>query len=103
MVIDCTEFIDYHPGGKFVIQINTGRDVSKFFYGGYCLEDNDPRPAQGYTHSNYAKMIANELIIGVYQVETNPDYVMCRVNTDKTHMWNSTTGTVFFVSKDGLP
>ena len=40
-------------------------------------------------------MIANELIVGVYQVETNPDYVMCRVN--------STTGTVFFVSKDGLP
>lgn len=48
MVLDVTEFINYHPGGRFVLQINTGRDISKFFYGGYCLEDNNgPRPAEG--------------------------------------------------------
>lgn len=40
MVLDITKFIDYHPGGKFVLNINSGRDISKFFYGGYSLEGN---------------------------------------------------------------
>ena len=76
MVLDVTEYIDYHPGGKFVLKINTGRDISKFFYGGYCLEDNNgPRPASGYNHSNYARMIANSLVIAVYQKETLPDII----------------------------
>lgn len=67
MVLDVSKFIDYHPGGKFVLQVNTGRDISKFFYGGYCLEGNSGgRPAEGYMHSNYAKLIVNDLIVGVY-------------------------------------
>lgn len=45
MVLDVTKFIDYHPGGKFVLKINNGRDISKFFYGGYCLEGNGSGPA----------------------------------------------------------
>ncbi len=40
LVLDCSKFVAYHPGGKFVLQHNTGRDISKFFYGGYCLEGN---------------------------------------------------------------
>ena len=27
-----------HPGGKFALQQNIGRDISKFFNGGYSLE-----------------------------------------------------------------
>lgn len=57
-VVDIGEFTEYHPGGKFVMCINVGRDISKFFYGGYCLEDNNGgRPAEGHNHSNYARMI----------------------------------------------
>ena len=59
--------MDLHIGGKFVIKINIGRDISKFFYGGYCLEDNQgPRPAEGQYHSNYARLLVNDLIIGLY-------------------------------------
>jgi len=81
MVLDITKFINYHPGGKFVLNINSGRDISKFFYGGYCLEGNGAGgPAHGYNHSNYAKMIVNSLVVGLYQVETEPKIVKCRVN-----------------------
>jgi len=67
MVLDISKFILHHPGGKFVLLQNVGRDISKFFYGGYSLENNlGPQPSRGYTHSNYAKMIVNSLIVGVY-------------------------------------
>ena len=39
-VLDVTDFVASHPGGRFVIETNVGRDISKFFYGGYCLEGN---------------------------------------------------------------
>lgn len=34
-VIDLKSFLMNHPGGKFVLEQNIGRDISKFFYGGY--------------------------------------------------------------------
>lgn len=37
LVLDVHEFDGMHPGGKFVIQNNIGRDISKFFYGGYVM------------------------------------------------------------------
>lgn len=41
-----------------------GQDVSKFFHGGYALEGNlGPRPSPGIKHSNYARLIVNDLII----------------------------------------
>jgi hypothetical protein len=39
-----------------------GRDVSKFFYGGYSLERNigaTNDPPRGHYHSNYARKIVN--------------------------------------------
>ncbi len=45
LVIDVKDFQFQHPGSKFVIQQNIGRDISKFFYGGYSMEDNlGPKP-----------------------------------------------------------
>ena len=35
LVLDLTDYIPNHPGGAFLLQQNIGRDVSKFFYGGY--------------------------------------------------------------------
>ena len=37
-VIDLTDYVDSHPGGRFVLNHCVGKDVSKFFYGGYSLE-----------------------------------------------------------------
>ena len=32
LVLDVSGFIAAHPGGKFLIEHNVGKDVSKFFY-----------------------------------------------------------------------
>lgn len=88
MVLDISEFIDCHPGGRFVLNTNVGRDISKFFYGGYCLEDNLKGLSEGYNHSNYARVIVNDLVVGIYQSETKPDIVTCRVNSKRLKMWN---------------
>ena len=62
MVLDVSDFIFNHPGGKFSLDHNIGKDISKFFYGGYSLE-NKGRLAP-YTHSNDARIAVNYLIIG---------------------------------------
>lgn len=101
MVIDVTKYIGHHPGGKFLIKINNGRDISKFFYGGYCLDGNlNGNPNEGYVHSNYAKMVCNDLTVGIYERETHPMSINCFVDKKKTHMWNKTTGTVTFENID---
>ena len=67
-VLDIGDFIAHHPGGKFTLSHNIGCDISKFFYGGYSMEGNlSGEPSPGYVHSNYARMIVNDLIIGHYE------------------------------------
>mmetsp|Transcript_18509 Transcript_18509/g.13305 ORF Transcript_18509/g.13305 Transcript_18509/m.13305 type:complete len:84 (+) Transcript_18509:1118-1369(+) len=62
MILNVGDFINHHPGGRFVLTHNIGRDISKFFYGGYNLEGNTgSKPGQGHIHSNYARMIVNKL------------------------------------------
>jgi len=36
LVLNVGEFMNQHPGGRFVIRHNVGHDISKYFYGGYC-------------------------------------------------------------------
>lgn len=59
-VVDLSKFKFSHPGGKFVIEHNIGRDISKFFYGSYMLENN----MKPHLHSNIARRIVNEITIG---------------------------------------
>ena len=40
LVLDVSWFLDEHPGGKFSLEANIGRDVSKYFHGGYSLENH---------------------------------------------------------------
>lgn len=61
LILDVSGFKKTHPGGKFVLEHNIGRDISKFFYGGYTLENswgNKPN-----THSSVARRIVNGLIV----------------------------------------
>jgi cytochrome b involved in lipid metabolism len=37
-ILDVSKFLDSHPGGRFSLEHNLGRDISKFFHGGYALE-----------------------------------------------------------------
>ena len=64
LVLDVTAFASSHPGGRFVLEKSNGKDISKYFHGGYSLE-----PLQGtpnHTHSNYARIIVNSLIVARY-------------------------------------
>jgi hypothetical protein len=67
-VIDLSKFKFNHPGGKFVLEHNVGRDISKFFYGSYMLENNVTR----HLHSNIARRIVNEITIGRLKDNTSP-------------------------------
>ena len=61
MILDVTLFANSHPGGRFLIEKNSGKDISKFFHGGYNQE-----PLNGgwnHKHSNYARLIVNSLIV----------------------------------------
>jgi len=78
LVLNVGEFMNQHPGGRFVIRHNIGRDISKYFYGGYCLEDNmGKRPAQGHNHSNDARLIVNDLAVAMYEPEFPSKTLIC--------------------------
>jgi Cytochrome b5-like Heme/Steroid binding domain len=62
LVLDVSKFKSEHPGGQFVLDFHIGRDVSKFFYGGYVLENSSGLAP--HTHSNVARAIVNGMIIG---------------------------------------
>lgn len=59
MVLDIEKFSGFHPGGAFALEHNVGRDISKFFHGGYALV---PKNAP-HTHSNIARAMINSLIV----------------------------------------
>jgi cytochrome b involved in lipid metabolism len=63
LVLDVTDYMDNHPGGKFLLQHNIGRDISKFFYGGYALDGNMVGADKRNTHSNIARLQIETLII----------------------------------------
>lgn len=65
MVLDVTSFEYNHPGGTFLIKQNIGRDISKFFYGGYVLSNY--KGAKPYNHSNFARLQVNSMIIGILE------------------------------------
>ena len=66
LIIDIKNYIPNHPGGKKVLLGNIGRDISKFFYGGYQYE-NLNQVDDTHTHSSDAKALALELVIGVLE------------------------------------
>jgi len=52
-----------HPGGKFNLMHNLGRDISKFFFGGYSLVNVAKRIP--HHHSQAALDIVKTLVVGV--------------------------------------
>ena len=60
-VLDIKDYDEVHPGGKFVLYRNLGRDITKFFYGAYMLV-NDPTEVF-WNHSPGATLIANSQVI----------------------------------------
>lgn len=80
LVVDLSSFVGKHPGGRFVIEMNVGRDISKYFHGGYSFDGNlGLQPATGHRHSNYARMIVNQLSIAMFDRSTEAQSTVCRV------------------------
>lgn len=63
-VVDVEPFMDEHPGTRFVLSQNIGRDIGKYFYGAYSMEE-DVAP---HIHSHYAAGIIKKLTIGKLEV-----------------------------------
>lgn len=60
LVLDVTHFKGSHPGGEKVFTASIGRDVSKFFYGGYSLATQ----AYPWVHSPTAMLRAHSIKVG---------------------------------------
>ena len=61
LVLDVRKFKSEHPGGQFLLDFHVGRDIGKYFYGGYVLENGTG--LKPYRHSNVARMIVNDLAV----------------------------------------
>ena len=60
-VLKVGDYDHFHPGGRFTMKKNYGRDISKYFYGAYKLvnESNE----KNYNHSAGAVLMASSMII----------------------------------------
>ena len=65
LVLNLNGYEKLHPGGKFVFKQNFGRDISKFFNGGYSLVQS--KGVKPHHHSAHALKILKGLIVGVLQ------------------------------------
>jgi hypothetical protein len=68
LVLDVEKFLDCHPGGRWNLEHNIGKDIAKFFYGGYAIDGN-VKPEQSpshHTHSNFARLAVNQMVIARY-------------------------------------
>jgi hypothetical protein len=52
-----------HPGGRFFLEKNYGRDISKFYFGGYSMVQG----ARPYTHSAWSLSIIKSMVVGVIE------------------------------------
>jgi hypothetical protein len=108
LVLNIAEYINNHPGGRFLMRHNIGTDISKYFYGGYCLEGNQgPIPAFGHPHSTVARMIINDLIVANYEDDIPPNTLVCKQikenSTDNRQSGltqNTNTSTILLQSVD---
>lgn len=57
LILDTGSYSNVHPGGKFSIRHTVGRDISKYFYGGFSLL-NPEVGRKPYQHSLKALSIA---------------------------------------------
>ncbi|CDW77349.1 cytochrome b5-like heme steroid binding domain containing protein [Stylonychia lemnae] len=97
MVLNVSKYQFNHPGGKFVIAQNVGRDITKFFYGAYQMENyGNQKP---YFHSNVARAIVNELMMGRMSTKA-PKFIAQAVGK---YPVNSNTKCFVFRSHTNVP
>ena len=65
LVLRTAGYEKIHPGGKFVIKKNFGRDMAKFYYGNYTLTNG--KLTKAHTHTGQANLIVKNMIVGVIE------------------------------------
>lgn len=98
-MLDLQGYERNHPGGKFNLTHNYGRDVSKFFFGGYNLVNvpgNIP-----YTHSRASLDIVEKLVVGVIKGQEEVKDELFIITAKNPFSANTTTFT--FTSIDNEP
>lgn len=90
-VLDVSWWADEHPGGKFSIEANIGRDVSKYFHGGYSLETIDKLPH--HMHSTDSRLVVNKLIVAKLQ---NVSEKIMKINESTPANKTETARTITF-------
>ncbi|CDW89749.1 cytochrome b5-like heme steroid binding domain containing protein [Stylonychia lemnae] len=98
LVLDISKFMESHPGGKFSLEANIGRDVSKFFYGGYSME-NYSQFTPLHSHSNIARYIVNGLIIAQLDTQVIPEVANMRFSSSS--YVKTLTQTIVLEREDG--
>lgn len=81
LVLDVEDFLPRHPGGRWNIEHNIGKDVAKFFYGGYANDGNDIQNrenARSHVHSNFARKAVNGMAIARY-CQFKSSSAICRI------------------------
>jgi hypothetical protein len=64
LVLDVTDYMDNHPGGKFLISHTVGTDISKYFYGGYSLDGNlVPGQLKRHNHTNASRVQVDTMAV----------------------------------------
>lgn len=98
LVLDVSDWLGRHPGGLWVLKHNIGKDISKFFYGGYSQDGNrDGVPSNpGHTHSNFAREAVNKVVIARY-CKTLKSSAVCRIKTQPETVNSLTKNFTFTV------
>lgn len=103
LVVDIGPYAYAHPGGAFLIEYNIGRDVSKFIFGSFALDQNhnDPKaPNNRWNHSNMARKIINRHAIGA-MIRTNTACGTFKICHQEIHYVNDFTRCFPFKSMYG--
>ena len=67
-VLNLKSYYRVHPGGRFVLEKNYGRDIAKFFYGGYQLVNpKDPNHQNFHNHGAIATKICESMVLATFK------------------------------------
>ena len=79
------------------MEANIGRDISKFFYGGYSLENYTPISTV-HMHSNIARLVVNGLVVAKLE-KTVPQF---EAKIVERHAVNKFTNTITFKAESSV-
>jgi len=85
---DMKGYAIHHPGGKFILERNIGRDISKFFFGGYSMIKDQKM----VIHSAMALAICDKMVVGYLKDQEQVTYTPAV--SESSHTVNKLTKTV---------